>query len=273
MSTPSSFTTLTRAEWEALGGGGQPSGPGPGRHGLIPADEVGAVYAPFSRLLGGRLTKGETFLLGIGGAVSVGKSTTAELLKALLGEHHDVGLLSTDGFLFPNSELEARGLLSRKGSPESYDVARLAQFLTDLRSGVPEVSAPVYSHRTYDIVPDERQVFRSPEVVIIEGVNVLEVIELLDYCVYIDADEADIERWYGQRFVALCQLAQSDPGSFYHHFAGMSTEQIERLAARVWRDVNGPIMAESVLPKRWRADLILEKGPDHAVRLIRMRNR
>jgi type I pantothenate kinase len=206
----------------------------------------------------------------------VGKSTAAELLRLLLTEepdHPQVGLVSTDGFLYPNVELEARGLLTQKGYPSSYDVGRLVRFLSELKSGQPEVSAPMYSHLAYDVVANEQQVFHAPDVMILEGVNILSLADRLDYSVYMDADEVDIERWYVQRFLALCELGRDDAGSFYHHFSGMSTEQIERLAERVWRDLNGPNLRENILPTRQRADLILEKGPDHAVRQIWMRNR
>jgi type I pantothenate kinase len=241
--------------------------------GLIPPDEVAAIYAPFSRLLRRQVRKGTTYLIGVAGAVSVGKSTTAKLLRDLLADDLEVGLISTDGFLFPNSQLAALGLSARKGCPESYDVARLVRFLHELKSGQPDVSAPVYSHRTYDVVAGEEVVLHSPDVVIVEGVNILDTPFDLDYSVYIDADEGDIEQWYVRRFVALCERAGTDPGSFYSHFAGMSAEEIERLAERVWRDINGPNLRASVLPTRGRADLILEKGPDHAVRRIRVRDR
>ena len=291
MSTPPSFTTLTRAEWAALSEPADRPGRGSAVRGLIPPSEVDAVYAPFSQLLLGDMKRRPassdhqaTYLVGVAGGVSVGKSTTAGLLQQLLAarpDHLEVGLVSTDGFLYPNAELERRGLLARKGCPESYDVERLIRFLGELKSGRPEVVAPVYSHRTYDVVADQIQTFHSPDVLIIEGVNVLDttsggppfMVDFLDYSVYVDADEADIERWYGQRFVALCAAARQDNGSFYHHFATMSTDQIERLAERVWRDVNGPNLRAHVLPTRDRADLILEKGPDHSVRRIRVRNR
>jgi type I pantothenate kinase len=221
-------------------------------------------------------------VVGIAGAVSVGKSTTAGVLQGLLAgppDRLDVAVVSTDGFLYKNAELQARGLTARKGSPESYDVARLVRFLTDLKSGRPEVFVPVYSHLTYDIVAGAEHALHAPDVVILEGVNVLDtsvglppfVVDLLDYSVYLDADESDIERWYVHRFLLLCAEGKDDAGSFYHHFSGMSDGQISSLASGVWRDVNGPMLRASVLPSRDRADLIMEKGPDHAVRWFRVR--
>jgi type I pantothenate kinase len=204
------------------------------------------------------------------------------MLQSLLAgppHHLDVALVSTDGFLYSNAELEARGLTASKGSPESYDVARLVRFVTELKSGAPEVSAPVYSHLTYDVVAGAEQRLHSPDVVILEGLNVLDTsvgrppfaVDLLDYSVYLDADESDIEQWYVQRFLQLSAEGRDDAGSFYHHFAAMSTSQIVQLAERVWRDVNGPNLRAYVLPTRGRANLILEKGADHAIRRIRVR--
>jgi type I pantothenate kinase len=246
------------------------------------AARYGSLADVVRRRLQGRDSDRTPYLVGISGAVSVGKSTTAGVLQGLLAgppDHLEVALVSTDGFLYPNTELEARGLTARKGSPESYDVARLVRFLTDLKSGRSEVSAPIYSHLTYDVVAGAEQPLHSPDVVILEGVNVLDAsvgpppfaVDLLDYSVYLDADESDIERWYVHRFLLLCAEGRDDAGSFYHHFSGMSTSQISSLASGVWRDVNGPMLRASVLPTRGRADLILEKGPDHAVRRFRVR--
>jgi type I pantothenate kinase len=271
LSTPPSFLTVSPAEWAAVGP--FPDGP---------ADIYGSLSHLLRRNLERRGSDRTPYLVGIAGAVSVGKSTTAGVLQGLLAgppHHLDVALVSTDGFLYPNAELEARGLTARKGSPESYDVAGLVRFLTELKSGRREVSAPVYSHLTYDVVAGAEQRLHSPDVVILEGVNVLDTsvglppfaADLLDYSVYLDAEESDIERWYVQRFLQLSMEGRDDAGSFYHHFAAMSASQIERLASRVWRDVNGPNLRVSVLPTRGRADLILEKGPDHAVRRIRVR--
>jgi type I pantothenate kinase len=262
---------MSPAEWAAIG-------PSPDD----PADTFGSLCHLLLRNLERRGSDPTPYLVGIAGAVSVGKSTTAGVLEGLLAgppHHCDVALVSTDGFLYPNVELEARGLAARKGSPESYDVAGLVRFLTELKSGRAEVCAPVYSHLTYDVVAGAEQRLRSPDVVILEGVNVLDTsvglppfpADLLHYSVYLDAEESDIERWYVQRFLLLAAEGRDDPASFYHRFAAMSAAQIERLASRVWRDVNGPNLRVSVLPTRARADLILEKGPDHAVHRIRVR--
>jgi type I pantothenate kinase len=262
------FTTVSPSEWAALG-------PSP--------SSTADVYGPLGQVLHGNLQDaGAPYLVGIAGGVSVGKSTTAGLLVGLLsGPPHNlaVALVSTDGFLYSNAELASRGLTSRKGSPESYDLPRLVRFLGELKAGAPEVSAPVYSHRIYDVVAGESLRLHTPDVVILEGLNVLDttcgpppfVVDLLDYSIYIDADEGDIEQWYVARFLLLAEEARDDPGSFYHHFASMSSSQISQLASQVWRDVNGPNLRATVLPSRERADLILEKGADHAVRRIRVR--
>jgi type I pantothenate kinase len=216
--------------------------------------------------------------------VAVGKSTTARVLQALVSTwspRPKVELSTTDGFLHPNTELEARGLGSRKGCPESYDVGRLVRFLIEVRSGRPEVRAPVYSHETYDVVPGRTQCFQRPDVLIVEGVNVLDVTcgrppyvpDLLDFSIYVDAEEAAIERWYTERFLALCDAGRDDPAAFYHRFASMSPAQVRDLAGHVWREVNGRNLRQFVEPTRARADLILEKGPDHAVRRVRLRSR
>jgi type I pantothenate kinase len=262
---------MSPAEWAANG----PVAEGP-------ADIYGSLSHLLHRQLEDRGPDPAPYLVGLAGAVSVGKSTTARMLQALLAgppHHLNVDLVSTDGFLYPNAELEARGLTSRKGCPESYDVARLVRFLTSLKSGAPEVSAPVYSHLTYDVIAGAQQRLHSPDIVILEGLNVLDTTvgpppfaaDLLDYSVYLDADEADIEGWYVERFLRLCAEGRDDANSFYHHFSAMSTAQIVQLAGRVWRDVNGPNSRAHVLPTRDRADLILEKGADHAIRRIRVR--
>jgi type I pantothenate kinase len=253
----------------------------------VPADELAAIYEPLSQLLRSRAaarqdTDRRPYVVGVTGGVAAGKSTTAQLLKALLSgwaSRPSVALATTDGFLYPNTELEARGLASRKGCPASYDVGRLVRFLGEVRSGQPEVTAPVYSHETYDVVPGRAQVFRRPDVLVVEGVNVLDsscgpppfVSDLLDFSIYVDADEGDIERWYVERFVSLSEAGRDDPASFYHRFAPMSRDQVGHLARQVWHQVNGPNLHAYVEPTRCRADLILEKGQDHRVRRLRLR--
>ncbi len=192
--------------------------------------------------------------------------------------------MTTDGFLFPNRVLEERGLMERKGFPESYDRRRLVRFLADVKSGRPEVSAPVYSHLTYDIVPGEEQVVRQPDIVIVEGLTVLQtsdgqagrspqlfVSDFFDFSLYVDAAEADIEQWYLDRFLTLRGTAFADERSFFHHFAALSEDEAIQVARGIWQSINGVNLHENILPTRERARLILEKAPDHSVRAVRLR--
>ena len=267
-------------------------------------DEVTDVYLPLSRLLNlrvaatqelvrstdtflGRPLQRVPFIIGLGGSVAVGKSTTARVLQALLArwpDHPRVDLVTTDGFLRPNRVLSERGLMERKGFPESYDVRRLIRFLEEVKRGEPVVRAPVYSHVVYDIVDDEEQVLEQPDIVILEGLNVLQtgvaagadarfVSHWFDFSIYVDADEADIEQWYVERFFALRETAFSDETSFFRHFAAMSDEELAATARQIWGSINRPNLLENILPSRSRADLVLDKGPDHGVRTVRLRLR
>lgn len=263
-------------------------------------DEVVEVYLPVSRLLNLHvaasqelhgvaqrfLTSTEAkvpYVIGIAGSVAVGKSTTARLLQELLRrwpDHPRVDLVTTDGFLHPNRVLAERGIMHRKGFPESYDRRRLIDFLVALKAGAEEVRAPVYSHLVYNVLPDDEQVVRRPDVVIVEGLNVLQrggpddslvVSDLFDFSVYVDADEADVRSWFLERFLTLRATAFQDPTSFFHQYAAMPEDEAVAFAHDVWDGINGVNLAENILPTRERAHLILEKGPDHRVRRVRLR--
>ena len=284
---------LTAGELEELRSLGDP----------VDLDEVRDVYLPLSRLLdlhvranSGLLEAYRTFLrqdeertpfvVGIAGSVSVGKSTTARLLRLLLArwqDHPDVALVTTDGFLHPNAELERRGIMARKGFPESYDRRALLRFVSDIKAGKPEVPAPVYSHLVYDVLDEQRSVAR-PDILVLEGLNVLQpapqtgerasalaVSDLIDFSIYVDAHPTDVRRWYIERFLALRETAFRDPASYFRRFAEMDEEGARNRAAELWDTINGPNLRENIAPTRSRAGLVLTKGPDHAVRRIRLR--
>jgi type I pantothenate kinase len=270
----------------------------------MPMREVEDVYLPLSRLLNLRVAATrelhavtETFLghlhadvpyvVGIAGSVAVGKSTIARILQALLArwpDHPRVDLVTTDGFLFPNATLEARGLMARKGFPESYDVRSLMQFLSDLKAGAPEVRTPKYSHLTYDIVSDEEIVLQSPDIVIVEGVNVLQtparrgraepsvvVSDFFDFSIYVDANEDDLERWYIDRLLVLRETSLHDERSFFNFLTQYDETATREFAHNIWTQVNLVNLRENIAPTSGRAHLVLEKGGDHAVRRVRLR--
>jgi type I pantothenate kinase len=288
-----SAVPLTAEELEELRSLGDP----------VDLDEVRDVYLPVSRLLdlhvranAGLLEAYRTFLrqdeqatpfvVGIAGSVSVGKSTTARLLRLLLArwdDHPDVALVTTDGFLYPNAELEHRGLMRRKGFPESYDRRALLRFVADIKAGKPEVPAPVYSHLVYDVL-DEQRVVSRPDILVLEGLNVLQpapqtgerasalaVSDLIDFSVYVDAHPSDVRRWYVERFLALRETAFRDPASYFRRYAEMGEAEAQARAATLWDEINGPNLRENIAPTRSRADLVLTKGGDHSVRRIRLR--
>lgn len=227
------------------------------------------------------------FVIGVAGSVAVGKSTVARLLKELLARsprRPEVELITTDGFLYPNSVLEEKGLLERKGFPESYDRKALLQFVVDVKSGVPEVAAPVYSHISYDIVPDEKVVVRHPDILIVEGLNVLQpprlrsnnttgltLSDFFDFSVYVDAREDDIIDWYLSRFLALRRTAFTDPDSYFTEYAALPDDQAVAVAREIWDQINGPNLRHNVLPTRGRATAILHKGHDHEIESIWIR--
>ncbi len=300
----SRFIEFTRAEWARL----RAATPLPlseaqlsglvGLNERMSLDEVADIYLPVSRLLNLYVAATQKlheatatfldssvprlpFLIGLAGSVAIGKSTTSRILQALLARwpgHPRVDLVTTDGFLWPRRVLEARGLMDRKGFPESYDVRRLLRFLSDLKSGVPDVCAPVYSHLTYDILEGEVQIVRDADVVIVEGLNVLQtgagpmfVSDFFDFSIYVDAGEADIEQWYIERFLTLRETVFRNPSSYFHRYADLTHEEAVETACTLWRTINLPNLRQNVLPTRERAHLILEKGRDHAVRRVRLR--
>ena len=266
--------------------------------------EVEQVYLPLSRLLNfyvgataglHRVTtdflreqpERTPFVIGVAGSVAVGKSTTSRILRELLARWPGtprVELITTDGFLYPNAELERRGLLQRKGFPESYDRRALLRFVAEVKAGADEVGAPVYSHLTYDIVPGERALVRRPDVLIVEGLNVLQpprvqpdgrtglaVSDFFDFSVYVDARVEDIRRWYVDRFFRLRETAFTDPHSYFHRYAALSDDEARATAEHIWATINEPNLTENVRPTRGRASLVMSKGEDHSVRRVRLR--
>ena len=265
----------------------------------IDLDEVATVYLSLTRLLNlyvsatqnlqkvsstclGTMSAKVPYVIGVAGSVAVGKSTFARILQALLArwpDHPKVGLITTDGFLYPNRVLDERGLMNRKGFPESYDTKRLLQFLRELKSGASVVTAPVYSHVVYDIIEGEEVVVTQPDILILEGLNVLQVgteanefvSDYFDFSIYIDAAEDDIEEWYVQRFLALRTTVFQDPNSFFRHYADLTEDQAIETARFIWREINGKNLRDNIEPTRNRASLVLRKAPDHRVTDVQLR--
>lgn len=265
----------------------------------IDLDEVATVYLSLTRLLNlyvsatqnlqkvsstflGTMSAKVPYVIGVAGSVAVGKSTFARILQALLArwpDHPKVGLITTDGFLYPNRVLEERGIMNRKGFPESYDTKRLLQFLRELKSGAPVVTAPVYSHVVYDIIEGDDVEIAQPDILILEGLNVLQVgtetnefvSDYFDFSIYVDALESDIEGWYVQRFLTLRETVFQNPDSFFQHYAALSHEEAVETARFIWREINGRNLRENIEPTRDRASLVLRKGADHRVTDVKLR--
>lgn len=266
--------------------------------------EVEAVYLPLSRLLNLYVQASQKlfrasnqflhitdlkvpYVIGVAGSVAGGKSTTSRILRRLLSRWPStpkVDLVTTDGFLLPNAVLEREGLMGRKGFPESYDLQRILRFMSDIKSGERDVEAPVYSHLTYDVQPDQTQVVDQPDILIVEGINVLQTgrpprdgrgipntSDFFDFSIFIDADETDLKDWYIERFFTLRSGAFQNPKSYFHRYASLSDEEARATATRIWNTINLVNLKENILPTRPRADLVLRKGTDHMVRSVFLR--
>lgn len=267
-------------------------------------EEVAQIYLPLSRLLNFYISSNlrrqavlEQFLgtdgqripyvIGIAGSVAVGKSTTARLLQALLSrwpEHRSVELITTDGFLHPNKVLNERGLMKKKGFPQSYDMHSLVKFVSEVKSGAKRVTAPVYSHLIYDIVPEGNKVIEQPDILILEGLNVLQsgmdyphdphrvfVSDFVDFSIYVDAPEDLLQSWYINRFLKFRQGAFSNPDSYFHSYAQLPETEAINIATQLWNEINGLNLQQNILPTRERASLIMTKSANHAVDSVRLR--
>ena len=306
----SPYQTFSRAEWAALRADtpmtlteedvDQLSG----LTERVSVDEVREVYLPLSRLLNLYVAAAQTlhkatsmflghndgkmpFIIGLAGSVAVGKSTTGRVLQALLARwpnHPRVDLIGTDGFLRPNAELERRGLMNRKGFPKSYDQAHLLSFMADVKAGKRNVVAPVYSHFHYDVLPGETNIIDRPDILIVDGLNVLQparlpkdgeaipfVSDYFDFSIYLDADADLVGRWYVERFMRLRETAFRDPGAYFHRYSKLSDKDAEKTAARIWREINLKNLKQNILPTRQRADLILHKTEGHVVDEVALR--
>lgn len=286
--------TLTEADLDALHGQME----------TVSLNEVAEIYLPLSRLLNLYVTAMQSlhavsqqflgkpepkvpYIIGIAGSVAVGKSTSSRILEALLSRwpnHPRVMVVTTDGFLYRNAVLEAQGIMNRKGFPESYDVNALLQFLVDVKSGKSVVKAPVYSHQSYDMVPNEFIEVNKPDILILEGLNILQtgipkpgqqtpifISDFFDFSIFVDADVDVIRQWYIERVIKFSQTAFQDPNSYFHYLAKMNSEEVIKFSERVWTEINEVNLFQNILPCRDRAQLILKKGVGHAVEEVKLR--
>ncbi|RFB15353.1 type I pantothenate kinase [Bacillus sp. HNG] len=258
--------------------------------------EVEEIYLPLTRLINLKVEASQKlegvtnsfldykakkipYIIGIAGSVAVGKSTAARVLQTLLSRwdnHKKVGLVTTDGFLYPNATLERKGLMSRKGFPESYDTQKLIQFMMKVKSGKPKVEAPQYSHLTYDVLKDKVEVIDRPDILIVEGINVLQVSkshsvfvsDFFDFSIYIDADVRNIKKWYIERFLMLQKTAFQNPMSYFHRYTTLSKEEAVQKATDIWEEINAKNLRENILPTRRRAKIVLKKGEDHLMEKV-----
>jgi type I pantothenate kinase len=272
----------------------------------VSLEEIAEVHLPLSRLLNlhvraarnlngvtdtflGRPIVSRTYVIAVAGSVAVGKSTFARILQALMArwpEHPAVDLVTTDGFLYPLRQLEERRLMRRKGFPESYDTKRMVQFLADIKAGLSKVTVPVYSHLAYDIVPDQRQSVRRPDVLIFEGLNVLQpglsggaggrpasviLSDFFDFSIYLDAETVDIEAWYLDRFLLLQRTAFQNPASYFHHYKDLPVDEAREVGRRIWSEINAVNLRENILPTRERANIVLSKATDHSIAEVALR--
>lgn len=270
----------------------------------ISIDEVNKIYLPILWLLNFHISLNlrkqivlEQFLgnngakvpytIGITGSVAAGKSTIARLLQTLLSqwpEHRKVDLITTDDFLYPNKILNKRGIMKKKGFPQSYDIYRLVKFVSDIKSGVKRVTVPVYSHFTYDIIPNKKQLIEQPDILILEGLNILQskidfscvthhgfVSDFIDFSIYIDATESLLKKWYISRFLKFCQEAFFDPNAYYHHYSKLEREEAIEIATIIWEEINKINLEENIIPTKERSSLIITKGFDHSITNIRLR--
>ena len=267
-------------------------------------EEVAEIYLPLSRLLNFYIssnlrqqavleqflgTSGQRipYVISIAGSVAVGKSTTARVLQALLSrwpEHRRVELITTDGFLHPNAVLKERNLMKKKGFPQSYDMQRLVKFVSDIKSGVPNVTAPVYSHLFYDVIPGGDKTVNQPDILILEGLNVLQsgmdyphdphhvfVSDFVDFSIYVDAPEELLQSWYINRFLKFRESAFTDPDSYFHNYAKLSKDEAINVARQLWNDINLLNLKQNILPTRDRASLIMTKVANHAIASVKLR--